>query len=107
LAFQIPAPAGHLPKNRFEFQLPGEKEKRSIPKLDYLPIEADEYLRGIENRMLPQREYILGLVEATDAEIGKLLRDERLTRDQVNAFYDAWRAASKVSEGESSGSSQS
>lgn len=101
--FQIPAPAGSLKKNRFEFKLGDESV--SLPKLEFLPVDADDYLDKMEGgRNVSNRTYIHGLVEAVDAEVGEKFRALRLTRDQTNAFYEAWQNSSKVTTGESSAS---
>lgn len=105
MVFQIPAAAGHLKKNRFEFAL-GE-ETLSLPKLEFVPSESDDYLADVAIRALPQKEFILGFIEATDAEVGKKVREARLSRDQVDALYTAWGKASKISVGESSASESS
>lgn len=105
MTFKIPPPAGHLKKNRFEFEFDGKIE--SLPKLDYVPPEGDDYLAEVSGKALPNKEFVLGFVESIDPGLGKRMRDARMARDQVIALYDAWRAASKVDEGESSGSDDS
>lgn len=105
MVFKVPAAAGHLKKNRFEFEFDGKVE--SLPKLDYVPPEGDDYIAELNGKALPTREYVLGFIEAIDPDLGKRMRDARMARDQVAALYDAWRAASKVDEGESSGSDDS
>ncbi len=105
MAFQIPADAGHLKKNRFEFKLGDETV--SLPKLEFVPADADEYLNDAVGKGMPQREFVLGFVASIDAEIAQKMRDQKLTRFQVDALYEAWVAASKVDTGESSASERS
>lgn len=105
MVFQIPAPAGNLKKNRFEFDLGGET--LSLPKIEFVPAEADDYLSEVSGKALPQKEFILGFIEATDPEVGKKVREARMSRDQVDALYTAWGKASKVDAEKSSASERS
>lgn len=108
MVFVIPGPGRDLPENRFEFQLePGDGEVLSLPKMEYLPRAVDKYLKSIEGTTLPLHEYVLGVIDATDPELGELVRGAELERDQITALHVAWKAASEVDEGKSSGSSQS
>lgn len=100
--FQIPTPAGHLKKNRFEFKL-GD-ETASLPKLEFLPPEGDDYLDEVADRGMSNRTFILGFVDAVSPEVGAKLRALKLSRDQVNAFYEGWKNSSKVTPGESKAS---
>lgn len=105
MVFKIPAPAGHLKKNRFEFDLEGET--LSLPKMEYVPSEADDWLRDMIGKRLQTREYVIGFATACDAAVGGKLAQAKFSRDQWDAFYTAWQEASKVTEGESSNSSKS
>ncbi|MBF6189423.1 hypothetical protein [Nocardia farcinica] len=105
MVYQIPAPAGHLKKNRFEFKL-GD-EILSLPKIEFVPPEADEYLAEVTAKALPQREFILGFIGSIDPDIEKKLREARLSRDQLDDLYGAWGRASRVGAGESSASERS
>ncbi|MGW6121506.1 hypothetical protein ACWFRF_20860 [Nocardia sp. NPDC055165] len=109
--FEIPPPAGQLKINRFEFKL-GAKTV-SLPKLEFLPPEGEEFIDKAAITPMSNRDYFLGLVdaigeaEAEDAAIGKTLRRMRLHRDQLTALHTAWKDSSKVDEGESSASDAS
>ncbi|MBF6133512.1 hypothetical protein IU501_10925 [Nocardia otitidiscaviarum] len=105
MVFEIPSPAGKLKRNRFEFKLGGEI--RSLPKIDYVPAEADDYLKAMRGKSVAQREFVLGFIGACDPEIEAKMRELKLTRDQVDALYEAWGKASRVTAGESSDSSTS
>ncbi|MBF6363213.1 hypothetical protein IU447_24150 [Nocardia farcinica] len=105
MVYQIPAPAGHLKKNRFEFKL-GD-EILSLPKLEFVPPEADEFLAAVDTTTLTQTEFILGFIGSVDPDIEKKLREARLSRDQLNDLYGAWGRASRVGAGESSASERS
>lgn len=105
MVFQVPAPAGHLKKNRFEFDLSGET--LSLPKIEFVPPESDEYLKEVAGQSLPQKEFILGFIEATDPGVGKKVREARLHRDQIDALYTAWGKSSRVDAEKSSASERS
>lgn len=110
MVFHVPAPAGDQPQNRFEFVLGPESlgaEILSLPKLEFVPPEADDYLRDAAGKSLPRRDFILGFIEACDPEVGKKVRDARLHRHQIDALYEEWGNVSKVDEGESSASERS
>lgn len=102
MVFKIPAPAARLKKNQFIFELDGTTE--SLPKMEFMTPEGEDYLAEIADKSMQSRDYILGLVEAIDPDLGKRLREARLARDQLKAFYDAWLESSKVDPGESSAS---
>lgn len=109
--FEIPSPAGHLKINRFEFKLGGKTV--SLPKMEFLPPEGEDFIDKAAVKPMSNRDYFLGLVDAIgeaaeeDAEIGKKLRAMRLHRDQLVALHNAWKDSSKVDEGESSASDDS
>lgn len=105
MVFEFPAAAGHLKKNRFHFKLNGKDE--SLPKLEFVPPETEEYLAAPETANRIRREFILGFIGSIDADLEQRVRDARFARDQLEAFYDAWIASSKVGEGESSASESS
>ncbi|AHH22107.1 hypothetical protein NONO_c73510 [Nocardia nova SH22a] len=104
MAFRIPEPKGHLKKNRFEFELGGEV--LSLPKMEYIPASGDEFLTSVAGQSLPFVGYLLGFIDAIDAETGAKVRAAHLDRDQLDALHTAWKGSSKVDEGESSGSSK-
>lgn len=106
MVFKVPAPAGHLKKNRFEFQL-GD-ETLSIPKMEFFTIEAEEWaMKAATDPTILRRAYIIGLFAACDPEVGEKIEAARLTRDQLGALYDAWGEASKVDPEKSSRSADS
>lgn len=107
MAFNIPAPAGDQPQNRFTFDL--GSETLSLPKLEYVPYEADEFLNKLrgEAGTVTQRNFILQFIDACDSKVGAKLRKTRPSRDQVEALYEAWANASEVTPGKSSDSSTS
>lgn len=98
------ASAGDLPQNRFEFTIGDEVV--SLPKLEFLPYEADEYLNELNGR-ITQRNFILGLIDATDEEVGAKYRASRPARDQVIDLYGEWEGSSEVTVGKSEDSSPS
>ncbi len=94
--FVVPEAGGRKPENRFEFQI--GKKKASVPKLGFIGGEA--------RHLLDQgREYEGSLAAFDDDEAREFYRG--LSRDQMQAFDEAWIAASKVSPGESQGSADS
>lgn len=97
MVFKIPASGGHLKKNRFEFEL-GE-ETLSLPKLDYVPSSADEWMRE-RDRSMTATEFILAFIEQVDAEVGAKVRAAKLHRDQIDALQQGWIEASGVTPGE-------
>ena len=97
MAFKVPAPVGHLKKNRFEFEL-GE-ETLSLPKLDYVPSSADEWMRD-RDKGLTRTEFLLTFIDQVDAEVGAKIRAAKLTRDQIDALQQGWIDASEVTLGE-------
>lgn len=105
MVFKIPASGGHLKKNRFEFELSGETV--SLPKLEFVPAEGEEYLASIAGQDISRTNFVLGFITAIDPELGEKVRGGGLARDQVEALYKAWAEASKVDEGESSASARS
>lgn len=104
MVFKVPAPAGHLKKNRFHFELGGEI--LSLPKMEFVPPDADDFLKDMSPD-LTRKDFVLGFIEACDPEVGKKVHEARLHRDQVYALQDAWIAASKLNPGESSASESS
>lgn len=105
MVYKIAPTGANLKKNRFEFDLGGET--LSLPKIEYVPAEADEFTATPEARELTRREFVLQFAGACDPDVEKKLREAGLHRDQVNGFYEAWLAASKVTPGESSASESS
>ncbi|WP_040815049.1 hypothetical protein [Nocardia concava] len=105
MVFQVPESKANLKKNRFEFKVAGEV--LSLPKMDYMPSEVDDYLVSIQGTNLSITAYLLGIITACDPEVAERIRAARLNRDQIQSLLDAWREASKVTEGESSDSSKS
>lgn len=105
MVFKIPPPAGSLKKNRFEFEL-GE-EVLSLPKLEFVPPEGEDYLDESSEKGLTRYQFIQGFMAAIDPDLGKKVAAARLARDQLYALYDAWTSASKVTPGESSASESS
>lgn len=97
--YKIGASGGELQKNRFEFEFGGEK--LSLPKFEFMPVAGEEWIGEHLGQNISQRVYVLGLVKALDAEIGRKLDEANLARDQINDFYMAWLGASKVDEGKS------
>ncbi|MGW3545897.1 hypothetical protein ACWDNI_35895 [Nocardia niigatensis] len=82
-------------------------ETLDLPKVQYLPAEAEDYIAEVTGKNLSIAAYTLGLMEATDPEVGAKVRAARLARDQVEDLLVAWREASSVTEGESSDSAKS
>lgn len=105
MVFKIPASSGHLKKNQFEFEFDGVT--LSLPKIEYVPAEADEFAAENGGREMNYREFILRFTGACDPAIEKKMRAAKLDREQVSAFYRAWLASSKVTPGESSASESS
>lgn len=106
MAFQIPEPGGSLPENRFEFEHKGKTF--SLPKIEYLPNEATEYLEGINAGSLPDpgfTAFIRTFMTKADPKVAPAIK--ALTRDQLVALRNAWYEASKVTTGESSASEDS
>ncbi|MGH8964648.1 MAG: hypothetical protein ACRDXB_04865 [Actinomycetes bacterium] len=100
MVFKVPPPAGKLKKNRFEFDLDGETQ--SVPKLEFLSAESEDLLKSDDTVRLMKTEYIMRLIEAESPEAGAKVRAARLSRDQLDALYQAWSDSSRVTTGESS-----
>lgn len=108
MVFKIPAAAGHLKKNRFEFQLPNDDAVYSLPKLEFCPSEGEDYIKESSGKSQTNRDFVFGLVDVLDPELGAKLRASGLSRDQVSAFYETWLQAGRIKDpGESSGSESS
>jgi hypothetical protein len=108
MVFKIPAAGGHLKKNRFEFQLPGDDATYSLPKLDFMPPAGEDFIADANTRKLSERAFVFGLVEVLDPELGATLRGAGLSRDQVSEFYRAWMESGRIkTPGESLGSADS
>lgn len=107
MAFQIPEPAGDLPENRFEFtDIKGKAF--SLPKMDYLPFAATEYLEGVTTGTIPDpgfSAFIRKFMTTAEPKVAPAVK--ALTRDQLVALRNAWYEASKVTVGESSASEDS
>lgn len=108
MVFKIPAAAGHLKKNRFEFQLPNDDAVYSLPKLEFCPSDGEDYIKESSGKSQTNRDFVFGLVDVLDPELGTKLRASGLARDQVSAFYESWLKAGRIKDpGESSGSESS
>ncbi|KIA63001.1 hypothetical protein [Nocardia vulneris] len=105
MVFEIPAAGARLKKNRFEFKLGDETV--SVPKLEFIPAEAEDYLEEVNGKGLSMYRFVIGFIASFDPDLGKKLHEARLSRDQITDLYAAWGASSKVSTGESSASESS
>lgn len=100
--FSIPTRAGDLKKNRFEFKIPGSTEVLSLPRQEFMPAEAEEFIEEkVRDPKLSRRAYILGLIAAVDPAVGEKVAQARLDRAQLGELFDAWLAASAVDPGKS------
>jgi len=96
MVYEVPETKADEAENRFEFSLPGAKEKFSIPLAKYLSPE-------------------MAVVIATDPLGTKKVIEEYAPgawalfrgKDQLDHFIAAWREASGISLGESQASSSS
>lgn len=111
MTFEVPASKASIKQNQFEFQVPGERKKRSLPLLKYVPI-------GLKSKMA---EAAKPIQEAKDAgrelsreDLGRLgaLQIQLLEKyapgitdvldeEQLGALVVAWQEASGVTVGES------
>ncbi|WP_342800971.1 hypothetical protein [Nocardia sp. No.11] len=106
--FNVPARAGDLKKNRFEFKIPGSTEVLSLPFQEFMPAEGEEYIdENVRDPKLSRRQYILGLMAAIDPAVGEKVAAAALDRKQLGDLFDAWLAASAVDPGKSSRSADS
>ncbi|MEV8134293.1 hypothetical protein [Microbacterium aurantiacum] len=98
MTYQVPASQASINQNRFEFTLPGSKKKYSIPQLRFLKPslmrELDSSANKIDRVYMLLEHYHPNLIDEFDG------------LDQVEAFYTAWAAASGITVGESSDSSE-
>lgn len=98
--YKVPAPAGDLKKNRFEFQL-GD-ETLSLPLQEFMPADGEDYIsENAHKATLSRRNYILGLFAAIDPVVGEKVAAARLERHQLGALFDTYLEASKVDPGKS------
>jgi hypothetical protein len=99
--FAVPPSKASHKQNRFEFTLPHRPgESFSIPKLKYLPI------RIVSAASAEGADPILAMLDAFgDERTADAVRD--LDAEQLEALVEAWQAASGVTVGESSASSDS
>jgi hypothetical protein len=112
MVYKVAATERKKPENRFEFEVPNPKydEKKpegkdnsptlthSLPLLKYLPAKSAE--------MFEAGAEVTGLIIALDTPEAKDAVRE-LDAEQLKGFMAAWREASGVSVGESSGSDES
>ena len=104
MAFQIPEPGGNLPENRFEFT-DAKGKTHSLPKLEFLSVEASDYLEGTSTGAIPDpgfTAFIRVFMAKAEPKVAAVVKS--LTRDQLVSLRNAWYEASKVDVGESSAS---
>ncbi|ALY08927.1 tail assembly chaperone [Arthrobacter phage Savage2526] len=96
--YRVPASKASLHQNQFRFQLPGEDNVRSIPKLKYLKPSIAIQVEGMPVQQALQLLFSLyqpGLIDEFD------------DMEQLEGVIKAWADASGVSLGESKPSSNS
>ncbi|MFI9507573.1 hypothetical protein [Nocardia sp. NPDC052566] len=104
MTFQIPEPGGDDPANRFEF-LDRKGKTHSMPKLEFLPAGASEYLEGVNSGTIPDpglTSFLKAFMAKAEPKIAAVV--DGLSRDQLAALRDEWNRVSRVTEGESSAS---
>lgn len=96
--FMVPASKASLHQNQFRFQLPDEDRVRSIPKLKFLKPSL-----AVKIEAMGVQEAVIELFTIYEPDL--LDRFDGL--DQLEAFTEAWAAASGITLGESKPSSDS
>lgn len=106
MVFQIPEPGGNKPENRFEFEYKGKTY--SVPKPDYLPADAAQYIEDVSVGKVadPLSVYVKTLFTKAEPKLPKTLF-QGMSRDQFTALRDAWYESGRVTVGESSASASS
>ncbi|WPM94339.1 tail assembly chaperone [Arthrobacter phage Cupello] len=111
MTFEVPASKASIKQNQFEFQVPGERKKRTLPLLRFVPV-------GMKNKMAeaarpiqaakdagkePSREDLgrLGALQIAMLEKYSPGVTDALDDEQLGALVVAWQEASKVTVGES------
>jgi hypothetical protein len=117
MTFEVPASKASHKQNQFEFKVPGEKKKRTLPQLKFLPI-------GIRTKLAEAGRPIAAAQEAgvkpetADLERMGTLQLELLEKhspgisdvldtEQLGALLVAWQEASGITVGESQASATS
>ena len=99
MVYTVPATKASIEQNLFAFKLPGDRKTYKVPRLQFLKPSLMRQMDSMKNKV--DRIYALlenyhpGLVDSFEG------------LDQVEAFYTAWGAASGITAGESSASSES
>lgn len=101
MTYSVPASKRSLAQNRFEFTLPGEKTKHSIPLAKYLSTGQIEEIAKQDQVGLVE---ILGIFDEKD--VPKKTRDavRTLDQEQLEGLMQAWQQESGITVGESSAS---
>lgn len=97
--YEVPESKRSIAQNRFEFKVPGDRKKYSIPKAKYLTVGQMEELSGNEGDITLTT--VLDLVG--DGAAKTAVRG--LDQEQLTALLEAWQKDSELDLGESSASS--
>lgn len=95
MVYQVPPAKRSIKQNVFEFTLPGDKKKYSLPKLAFIKPALVEKLDGGQ-----KSEIVRALLDEYVPGVYDLMEDSY----QLIALYEAWAAESGIKLGESSGS---
>jgi hypothetical protein len=103
MVFAVPASKRSLKQNRYEFTVPGDKKKYSIPLVKFLPAGALESVSEQEDVSIFD---ILTFFDEAEVTEGTAAAVRTLDQEQINALMADWQKESGVSVGESSASEQ-
>lgn len=101
MTFEVPDSKRSIAQNRFEFKVPGDRKKYSIPKAKYMTAGQIEAMstKGTELTILD----LLALFGPAEDAAAVAVRT--LDAEQLKALMTAWQEDSKVGVGESQASS--
>jgi len=111
MTFEVPASKASIEQNQFKFKVPGEKGKRSLPLLKFLPIGLRSKLAEAAGPIAAAQKADRKPDTADLEKIGTLQLallekyspgvSDLLDTDQLGALLVAWQEASGVTVGES------
>lgn len=102
MTYAVPASKRSLKQNQFEFTVPGDKKKYSLPLAKFLPSGAVEEMAKLENNV--GLSDILGFFDSAALAPGTAAAVRKLDNEQINELMAAWQAESGITVGESSAS---
>lgn len=102
MVFAVPASKRSLKQNRYEFTIPGDKKKYSIPLAKYLPSGAVERMGELADQV--SIFDILSFFDDSEVTEGTAAAVRKLDNEQIMALMADWQKESGITVGESSAS---